>query len=136
MTGYVFEIFDMSGNPLGWLPFDNTLSQAQFEYTILTKQFYDVGVDNEQINSSSDWVNLYPNPSSDNQNLVLFLQKNSKLSVDLYDVQGRLIKLVYEGKQNGGETKLKVDINNLSAGMYIYKITAGDKVKSIQFIKQ
>src|SRR5690554_4531053 len=136
MSGYVYELFDLNNNSLGWLPFDTTLLKAQFEYTILTKQFYDVGIDNEQINSSGDWVNLYPNPSTDEQTLGLFLQNSSKLSVGLYDVQGRLIKLVYEGEQNGGETKLKVDINSLSSGMYIYKIAAGDKVKSIQFIKQ
>lgn len=134
MTGYVYHIFDLNGNELGWLPFDTTLSKSRFEYTLLTKEFHDAGIDEQIINDH--WVTLYPNPSDNYQNLVISLQNNSSLDVNLYDIQGRLIRKVYRGKQEGKTKKLKIDVSRLSPGVYIYKIKAGKSFKSIEFIKQ
>src|SRR5690554_4906400 len=136
MSGYVYEMFDTSGNPLGWLPFDTTLSKAQFEYTILTKQFYNVGIQDEQLNDVVNWAHLFPNPTTGEQQLIITTQGNTPISVDLYGVDGKLIRKIYHGATTNQETVISINIEHLSAGMYFYQVIAGEKNQSIKFIKQ
>lgn len=135
MTGYVYHVFDLSGYPICWLPFDTTLSKARFEYTILTKERQTLGISKETLSSNS-WAKLYPNPSEMEQYLILKLSQSTKLDIMLYDMDGRLIKSIFNRKANKKMIKLKINISGLSRGMYFYCIRTDTKIKSLKFIKQ
>ncbi|WP_439128875.1 choice-of-anchor V domain-containing protein [Polaribacter sp.] len=72
---------------------------------------------------------LFPNPATENINIQL-PSSVEKASVALYDYLGRLAL-----SKNISNTDTKIDVNNLSKGVYILKVIAGNKIGSQKFIK-
>jgi hypothetical protein len=70
--------------------------------------------------------NLYPNPSNGDFNLNFDVVNTDKVSVQLFDIRGRLI-----GEKNFLDTKTKfserISFNKAAAGLYLVKITNGNK---------
>lgn len=110
-------------------------------YTVLEKE----GV---QINNSLDKlanpeigiptkmdVNVYPNPFLSQVQVAYTLDKDSKVSIELYDINGRLINTVYNGQQTSGSQNISIDGSRLSNGVYIVKLTIDGVITSKQVIK-
>lgn len=133
LAGYIYQVKDTLGNPLGWWPFDTTLTKAKFEYSVLAKNKA-VGINESQKNQES--VLLFPNPASHIQTLVIESDKVKTITVQVYDLMGRLIKTVYTGKADGEKTVLYHDMTGLINSMYIYNIKLDERVISKRFIKQ
>lgn len=53
----------------------------------------------------------------------------------MYDIQGRMVKRVFDGKLNAKE-EVMVDLSQLGAGMYLYTISTPSEQTSIKFIKE
>ena len=70
--------------------------------------------------------NLYPNPSTGEFTLNLELINTEKVSVQLFDIRGRLIneKNYFNTNANFSE---KINFNNTAKGLYLVKITNGNK---------
>jgi len=88
----------------------------------------------------------YPNPfgktiHSDNANTTISYQisKPTQVKILIYDIQGSLVKELYDNFQDKGEYKIQWDGTNqhnqrLSSGMYIYTVMAENKTISKQMI--
>ena len=70
------------------------------------------------------------------------LMNDSALRITVYDVQGKLINELYDGFQSAGRNSIIWDATNsvgenVSSGVYLYKIQAGDsyQVKRMMFLK-
>ena len=74
---------------------------------------------------------LYPNPNNGTFEITFASVINNSLQVEVYDIYG---KVVYTGTEK--TTNFNVSIPNLSAGMYIVKLSTGDYTETIKFIKQ
>jgi hypothetical protein len=85
--------------------------------------------------SEDESIILFPNPSSESHTLQLIGYENQKAVIDMYDIQGRMVKRVFEGKLNANE-ELMVDLSQLGAGMYLYTISTPSEQTSIKFIKE
>lgn len=74
-------------------------------------------------------VSVTPNPFSSTTQLNYELLKADNISVEIYDLNGKLIHRVFSGKQEAGKQSLKIDADalSLSNGKYILKITNGKK---------
>ena len=134
MTGYIYQVFDLSGNPLGWWPFDTTLINSQFEYTILTRNKLAPNSVNETV--KDEWVTLFPNPSNQMHTLSINVKDIDNLSIHLYDVQGRLLRTVYSGKSHQGEIIIPLNVADLQPAVYFYRIQLGNEHKQLRFVKQ
>ncbi len=74
------------------------------------------------INEVSDLATLYPNPSS----TVVNLNVTERARVELMNISGQLLmRSVIEGKG-------QLNVSSLEPGLYIVKLTAGNKVQSIK----
>ena len=136
ISGYIYEILDGSNNTIGWIPQHIDSIYPRMEYTIVTRDSL-APVANLAENNSNIVSNvlLYPNPSK-NFNTLVFNNTPSEFTViDLYDIQGRLTKPVYQGVINDG-FNISVDISALSSGMYLYNISNETMQKTIKFIKE
>jgi hypothetical protein len=136
MTGFVYEVFDMSNNPLGWWPFNPTtnLNDATFEYTILTHNNSAT-----VISSTTKGINnisVYPNPSINENTIALTSTSNSELEINMYDLQGKLIKQIFKGKSKVGNNQFTYDISELSNGVYMYEIKLNNSIDHVKFVKQ
>ena len=80
-------------------------------------------------------VKYYPNPSTQNGHLDFELPVTMALSLTLIDIDGRLIKNVFNQKHfAAGKNTIDVDLNQISKGMYFFRITGNhfdQKVKVV-----
>lgn len=78
---------------------------------------------------------LYPNPASNNLNIVFNAAKRSSYAITIYDLQGKLL-LSKTGTANSGNNNFTLDIHTLTSGMYIVKIYADDKITVMKLVKE
>ena len=83
----------------------------------------------KKLNYSNN-LNIYPNPTNDRINFTF--DKNESGRIEIYSLEG---KLVYskEFKENN---VLSANLNDYQAGVYIAKITIGDKTITKKIIKE
>lgn len=97
--------------PVTTLPFDTT--------------FQILGLNNPNVDDS---IAVFPNPTS---NFVTVKSKNTIKSLQLFDVQGRLLQTNFSNQK---ETKM--DISEKANGVYFIKITSEGGVKIERIVKQ
>ncbi len=70
---------------------------------------------------------LLPNPFSERATLQFRTYSFQRLSIDLFSIEGRLVKRLFEGSVNGGNLQsLEIDGRNLPAGVYVLQLTLED----------
>ncbi len=105
--------------------YNGTSGSEDYNFTAFTNNpnvntFTTIFVDETSLTSE---INVYPNPANDY--LTIESPDNSKLHYNLYDLSG---KLVLTGTLNGN----KLNISNLSPGIYILDINRTNKFKIIK----
>jgi uncharacterized repeat protein (TIGR01451 family) len=73
-------------------------------------------------------VSVYPNPTKNNINISA---KNNLKSVQLFDIQGRVLQTVLENKN-----ATTIDVSNNANGVYFLKITTEDGCKIEKVVKE
>lgn len=75
---------------------------------------------------------VYPNPISSSEMLKadFNLVNGTDVTIEIFDLLGNKVKEVANGYYAGGEHMVDVSIADLTAGMYIYSIKAGNSVAS------
>ncbi|MCC6370505.1 MAG: S8 family serine peptidase [Bacteroidia bacterium] len=140
LEGYVYQVTDMSNNPLGWWPVDTAFAQTYYgkwaEYSVLVRNYSGLHTAFNKQSLASENISLFPNPTNGNQTLEIVADNASNLSIELFDMLGRQIKTVYSGKTDGSRTTITQDVTNLPNSLYIYKITINGETTSRKFIKQ
>nr|MBP6313937.1 T9SS type A sorting domain-containing protein [Chitinophagaceae bacterium] len=74
-------------------------------------------------------VELYPNPVTDNLHVNYFAKASAVGTIQIIDMQGRLIQSSQISTVEGSNTIL-VDVHTLQKGMYIIKLDTGEKQAS------
>lgn len=79
----------------------------------------------------------YPNPFNPETNISFSIINPQRVSIDVYDIHGRLIENVYKGFNNTGTYTVKFNAQNLSSGVYLYRLTTerGVETKKLTLIK-
>jgi hypothetical protein len=78
--------------------------------------------------SALNGVQVYPNPFNQNMNVDITLANNADVTVQMFDMTGKLISTENEGQLSVGQHIISVDGSTLAEGMYFVKITAGTSV--------
>lgn len=135
MSGYLYEVFDNNGNPLGWLPHDTIFPRPRLEYTVLVHDSTspNVGLDEQTAVASN--VQLFPNPSTDQQTIKISNTENKNISVQLFDMNGRLVQEYFNDKVFSETIQIDCDIRNYTNGVYIYNVYVGDELVKLKSIK-
>lgn len=86
-------------------------------------------------NTTTNDINLYPNPASDLLNIRLNKTIGTEAIVEIYNYAGQLIsrKTVYFANYGSAQT---VDISGLSAGTYMLRLQSGDEQFTQTFIRE
>ena len=83
-------------------------------------------------------LKLYPNPSNGNFNLNYKGKENSEANISLFDMQGKLVKTLYQGKIGPTKQEFNFSENTLQEGTYfIYLHSGKDKqVRKLQILRK
>ena len=79
----------------------------------------------------------YPNPFNAETNISFSLAEAGNVSLNVYDITGRLVTTLVDGQMDAGSHVVAWDASNVSSGVYFYKLAAGDysATKSMNLLK-
>lgn len=85
----------------------------------------------EEVNLAAG-VSVYPNPANDFINVAYGLTNNSVVTVDVINVLGERVMTQYVGSQAAGNYTSRLDVSNLSAGVYMLNVTINGTVNTVR----
>ena len=96
-------------------------------------------VDTENIPSSFNLYPNFPNPFNPSTKISYDLAEDSHVEIEIFDMKGRLINNLVSKIQNSGKQYViwnGVDYSgkNVSAGIYIYQLKAGENIFSRKMV--
>ncbi len=109
------------------------------QLTALTKALLDTyinyfyaGIDELQQNTLE--VSAYPNPFKNSTTIKYVLNETEEINIDVYDVLGKNIAHLYNGKQEKGNHEIEWDTK--TKGMYLCRITYNNQTEIIILAKE
>ncbi len=72
----------------------------------------------------------YPNPFNPTTNIVYDVPEQSRVTLTVLDLLGREVGVVVNQMQSAGRYKAVFDASALTSGVYYYRLTAGNNVKT------
>ncbi|MGL4597632.1 MAG: T9SS type A sorting domain-containing protein [Bacteroidia bacterium] len=81
-------------------------------------------------------LSVYPNPSSDLMNVKFELASAGKVSVELFDMSGRLVRTESFGTQGIGVQSRPISVSGLATGIYHLKLQTEQGVSNISIVVQ
>lgn len=89
----------------------------------------DPGTDNNAMNNILP-VSIYPNPMQDNGRISVDLTEASDVTVNIYNLNGQVVKTMALGSRSKGNLLVDVNVAELSNGTYIVHVQAGQHIHS------
>jgi hypothetical protein len=68
----------------------------------------------------------YPNPFNPTTYIRIDLPKSADVKLNIYDISGKFVAAVVDGRYIAGKYTADFNAGNLSSGVYFYKLEAGD----------
>jgi hypothetical protein len=94
------------------------------------------GINEQPIISSINEMMLFPNPTADLMNVTLSLEKTEYLQFEIYDLTGKMVKVLLREKVKAGKNNFSFSTSPLSNGIYFLKVTSSNKeILTQKFIK-
>lgn len=72
----------------------------------------------------------YPNPFNPSTNISYDLPKNSFVKIAIYDITGRLVKILVNEFKNAGSYIISLNASDLSSGVYFYRMETSSFVET------
>ena len=79
-------------------------------------------------------VRCYPNPISDYATISFVLEASSEVSMELYDLQGRRVKVFGQGHYPIGKNKVSLSKEDLHAGLYFLRVVSDQNESKIKVL--
>jgi histidinol-phosphate aminotransferase len=75
----------------------------------------------------------YPNPFNSSTRISIYIPKSSKVTLEIFDIRGRLVKTLVDRRLGAGEYRYRWNGKNnagetASSGSYFYRLISGDDV--------
>jgi subtilisin family serine protease len=137
LSGYIYEILDTNDvqggyTHLTWFPVD-TNSIIEFAYTV--HQFDSLISNVQNVKNDFDFK-LFPQPASHYTTIQINTDYNKTVAIELYDITGRKLKSIYNGKLNPNQNEFILDTSALPNAMYIVTIKSQGFIQSKKLIIQ
>ena len=81
-------------------------------------------------------IHLAPNPAESFQQVVITTEKPENMTIQLFDLSGRLVRDVFSGEVEAGEQSFTVDLTGLKSGTYVCKVLTDNNMYHLKAIKQ
>jgi hypothetical protein len=117
----------------------NSLSVISEGFTIHTFTSTKISLHNNPVlsvhESNSNPINFsleqnYPNPFNPSTTIQYVLSSSSYITLRLYDLLGREIKILDDGFRSKGQHSISFHADNLTSGTYFYRLNANGYVET------
>ncbi|MBD3234411.1 MAG: T9SS type A sorting domain-containing protein, partial [candidate division Zixibacteria bacterium] len=98
-----------------------------FEFTVLGESGTDIP-SNSDIPAVTALFDNYPNPFNSETKISYDLAASALLNINVYNLLGQRIDVLYNGYQEGGSYDVTWDASEFASGIYFYKLTADGMV--------
>ena len=79
-------------------------------------------------------VNIHPNPVAEMANINYYLDKDGYVEFQVFDMQGRMVKLVTMHNQAAGDNQCSMEVEDLDPGSYLIMMSANGQKKTSRFM--
>jgi DNA-binding cell septation regulator SpoVG len=76
---------------------------------------------------------MFPNPASSELVMAFDVENSTNVSIDILDINGRVVKSVVNTMFDNGTVVLTEDIRNFQSGLYIARVVNDRKTSSYKF---
>jgi|WetSurMetagenome_2_1015567.scaffolds.fasta_scaffold06965_3 hypothetical protein len=76
----------------------------------------------------------YPNPFNPSTTIKFDIPKSGMINLKIYDMLGREVKSLYSGHLEAGKYEFNFNGQDLSSGLYLYKLETGNFKKTIKMV--
>lgn len=84
---------------------------------------------------SEQWLSLFPVPVKNEITMVAETGNNDNVRVDLIDINGRLVRNIYEGVSKG-TLRMNINTATLSHGTYMIRVLSSNRMMRRVFVKE
>ena len=127
----VASICNYLANPVGSIDIlDNAVgcnSQEEIETACDTLSVKELSFSNKSL--------IYPNPISSASVFEYFLQQSSPVILQILDLSGQVIRILYEEEQQQGEQRIAFDGSKLKPGIYFCVLKTNEGIQTKKIIK-
>jgi hypothetical protein len=95
-------------------------------YSLMVFAFPATGVEDGQLAERFSLSQNYPNPFNAATTISYSLPSASDVNIDIFDIQGRKITTLAEGRKAAGAHAATWRADGISSGIYFYRLRAGD----------
>jgi len=125
--------FRFSGNIVNYFAglFDNSLNGAK-----VYKMSVPIGIQpiSNKIPESFSLSQNYPNPFNPSTKIRFSITASSFVNLKVFDLLGRDVSVLVNEKLNAGTYETDWNANNISSGVYFYKLQTGDYIETKKMI--
>jgi hypothetical protein len=76
----------------------------------------------------------YPNPFNPATTFEYSLSKSGHVVLEVFNVLGQSVARVIDGQQSAGTYRISYDASHLSSGVYLYRLSTGDFVRTMKMV--
>lgn len=95
----------------------------------------DTTTDTYEAHQEEQKIKIFPNPANNRINIQTYLRSNTNVILEVYDIQGRLLRSKDINNHFGAETAFSLDISALTSGLYLLRLKNKDFTAIEPFIK-
>jgi len=89
----------------------------------------------EEFSDFKSTLRIMPNPSKNDFNVEYTLIRQGKVHIDIYNQLGGKVKMVLNKHQSKGKHELRINGNDLAAGIYFCTLKTGEGIQTRKIIK-
>ena len=112
-------------------PNNNILSSQYYKLIFYKGNYNPITVEEEEITTDI----LYPNPTNNIVNIEFTLKSETKLNIELSDINGKPLETLSSIVYPVGLNSYQYNCSNLSSGTYFIKISSAEFNKVYKFVK-
>jgi hypothetical protein len=78
--------------------------------------------------------NIYPNPAVKETNIQFTMAKTSTINLQLFDMNGKAVKEIFNGVMQSGEHSMKLNVGQFPKGIYFVRMTTESGTENLKLI--